>query len=47
MSREKAEKEKEHVAEMDDVITKVRISDVVVFLEEKVKLLEDLGNAGS
>lgn len=47
LSREKVEKEKEHVFEMDDVIDEVRMSAVVVVWEAKINLVEDLENARS
>ena len=47
MSREKVEKEKEHVAKIDDVIFEVMMSVDVAIWEAKFKLAEDLENVGS
>ena len=47
LSREKAENEEEHVMDIKEVITVVKANDVVDILEEKIKLTEDVANAGS
>lgn len=44
---EKAEKEEEHVLEIDEVITDTKASIVVAIWEAKIKLAEDLDNLGS
>lgn len=46
LTKEKVKKEEEHVVEMGGVITKVKVS-VVAIWEAKIKLAEDLENAGS
>lgn len=47
MSKEEAEKEKEHDAEMANVIAKVKASIVIVVWEAKIRLAEDVSNIGS
>lgn len=47
LSREKAEKEKEHVVEMDDVIFQLGTSDGIFVLQAKINLTEDFENVGS
>lgn len=47
LSKEKAKKEEEHAAKMDDVIVDVKASATVAVREAKVKLAEDVENAGS
>lgn len=47
LSKEKANNEEEHAAEIDEVIAEVKRSVVVVVWEAKVKLAEDVASAGS
>lgn len=47
LTKEKAEKEKKHVAEMDNVIAEVRMSAAIAVWEAEIKLAEDLCNARS
>ena len=47
LSKEKDEKEEEHVAEMEEVIAKVKSSATIVVWETKIRLAEDVSNAGS
>lgn len=45
LSRDKAKKEKKHVAEMDNVIVEVSTSVAIAVWEAKIKLGEDFENA--
>lgn len=47
LTKEKTEKEEEHVAEIGEVIMEVKASAIVAIWEAKIKVAEDLKNAGS
>ena len=47
VSKEKAEREEEHVHEMEEVISDAKISVVVAVWEAKIHLAEGLENVGS
>lgn len=47
LSKEKAEKEEEHAAEIPEVITEVKGSAVVAIFEANIKLVMDVANTGS
>lgn len=47
MRKEKAKKEEEHVAKMDEVITKFKASTFMVVWEAKIKLVVDVANIGT
>ena len=45
--KEKAEKEEEHIAEMEEVIAEAKVNAVVAVWEAKIKLAKYVANAGS
>lgn len=47
LSKEKAKKEEERAANIEDVITEVKTSVVIAIWEANIKHVEDVANAGS
>lgn len=47
LRKEKAEKEEDHVVEMEEVITEVKSSAAIIVWESKIRLAEDVTNARS